>query len=119
DTFWCLPRAAAPAVRTPAACSLSSVPEKSTTFSGSPMSSPRRRKEHGAGLAGRLSGPPSAAWWGPLEDPAHHPAGDHHVGVAEPIADLTTVPFRVDDPRGAEDGEVLRRVRVGRRQHAR
>src|SRR6478672_11370755 len=114
NRFTGLPRAAAPAVRTAAACSLSSVPEKSTTFSGSPMSSPRRRKDHGAGLAGRHRGHASESCQAPLEDLAHHPARDHHVGVAKPIADLTTVPFSVDDARGAEDGEVLRDVRLAR-----
>src|SRR4029079_14026368 len=114
NRFTGLPSAAAPAVRTAAACSLSSVPEKSTTFSGSSMSSPRRRKDRVAGLAGRHRGHQSESCEAPLEDLAHHPARDHHVRVAEPIADLTTVPFRVDDPRGAKDGEVLRDVRLAR-----
>ena len=41
NTLTGLPNAAAPAVRTAAACSLSSVPEKRTRFNGSSMTSPR------------------------------------------------------------------------------
>src|SRR4249919_3490773 len=94
-----LPSAAAPAVRTAAAWSLSSVPEKRTRFSGSSivLTSCARRSSRAVAEA-------------TLEDAAHDVAGDHHVRVRQPVADLAPEPVGVDQARRAQDGEVLRHV---------
>src|SRR5690349_12534750 len=47
-----------------------------------------------------------------LEDGAHDPAGHHHVGVGQSVADLPAVALGVDEAGGAEDREVLRDVRL-------
>ncbi len=42
-----------------------------------------------------------------LEHGPHEAAGDHHVRVGEPVADLPAVSFGIDDAGCAKDREVL------------
>src|SRR5262245_8843242 len=110
-TFTVLPSAAAPAVRTAAAWSRSSVPEKRTRLSGWSISSPRRRR---SALIGRYRGHPAKTGQSTLEDRAHEPTRDHHVRVAQAVPHLATVPFGIDDPGRTEHGEVLGDIRLRR-----
>ena len=49
----------------------------------------------------------------PLENPSHDAAGDHDIGVRQPVSDLTAIAFGLDDARRTEHSEVLRDVWLG------
>src|SRR6185369_6990771 len=96
-TFTGLPSAAAPAARTAAAWSLSSVPEKRTRLRGSSIGgAPSAHGCQQVGHAGRI-GQSGEASHASLEDAAHQVTRRDHVGIDEAIADLPPIAVGLDD----------------------
>src|SRR4029079_2317565 len=111
-----LPSAAAPAVITAADCSLSSVPEKSTTESGcSIWLAPYRKASFhcSRALADRGGGQADQA---SLHRLPHQGAGADNVGVSQPVLDLATPSLGEHQPAGAHQRQVLRDVRLAHPQ---
>src|ERR1700690_4003906 len=112
------PSAAAPAVRVAAACSLSSVPEKSTIEmvssiwpSAGELIGGRRgvpRHHFGGCASGRNGDSGETAH----QDAAHGLAGADDLGIAQPVSHLAPVSFRLDYAGGAHERQVLRHVRL-------
>ena len=67
-------------------------------------------------MLGHPAEPPGQA---PLQHRAHDPAGDHHVGVGQAVADLAAVTLGLDDARRAEGPPGAARRWAGSRRSAR